>query len=87
MTLSRNLFKEKKRVCAYVLINTENGTESAISKYIQELPETIETCMIKGVFDIITKVETNTMQELNKMISVKIRQLEEVRSTLTMLVI
>ena len=85
MTQSENTFKKKNRVCAYVIINAENGTESALSKYLQELPETIETYMINGVYDIITKVETESLNELKNTISVKIRLLEKVRSVLTMI--
>ena len=79
------IIKKKNRVCAYVIINAENGTESALSKYIQELPETIETYMIDGVYDIITKIENESVPELKNTINIKIRRLDEVRSILTMI--
>jgi len=43
--------------------------------------------MVYGVYDIIARIETNTMQELKDIISWKTRRLDKVRSTLTMIVV
>ena len=40
-----------------------------------------------GVYDIIARIETKTMQELKNTVSWKIRRLDKVRSTLTMIVV
>ncbi len=72
---------------AFVLINAEIGAESDVLKELKEIPEVKEAHMVYGVYDIIARVETETMQELKDVISWKIRRLDKVRSTLTMIVV
>ncbi|MEM2893239.1 MAG: Lrp/AsnC ligand binding domain-containing protein [Candidatus Bathyarchaeia archaeon] len=72
---------------AFVLINAEIGAESDVLRELKEIPEVKEAHMVYGVYDIIARVETETMQELKDVISWKIRRLDKVRSTLTMIVV
>ena len=72
---------------AFVLINAEIGSESDVLKGLKEVPEVVEAHMVYGVYDIIARIETETMQNLKDIISWKIRRLDKVRSTLTMIVV
>jgi len=72
---------------AFVLINAEIGAESEVLKGLKEVPEVKEAHMVYGVYDIIARIQTETMQELKDIISWKIRRLDKVRSTLTMIVV
>ena len=72
---------------AFVLINAEMGEENRVHMQLKEIPEVKETYMVFGVYDIIARVQTETMQELKDGLSWKIRRLDKVRSTLTMIVI
>ena len=72
---------------AFVLINTELGQETDVLNRLKELNEVKEAHLVYGVYDIIVRVETDTMQELKDVVSWKIRRLDKVRSTLTMIVI
>jgi DNA-binding Lrp family transcriptional regulator len=72
---------------AFVLINAETGSESDINASLKEIQEVKETYMVYGVYDLIARIDTETMRELKDVISNKIRGLEKVRSTLTMIVI
>lgn len=72
---------------AFVLINAEIGAEQEVLKELREIPEVKEAYMVYGVYDIIARVETETMQKLKDTISWKIRRLDKVRSTLTMIVV
>ena len=72
---------------AFVLINAEIGAESEVLKGLKEVPEVKEAHMVYGVYDIIARIQTETMQELKDITSWKIRRLDKVRSTLTMIVI
>lgn len=70
---------------AYVLINCNMGSEESV---IQELKSIIGVREVQGVFgayDIITKVESKTVEELRDIITWKIRKLDNIRSTLTMM--
>jgi len=70
---------------AFVLINSELGAEGEVLEALREFPEVKEAHMVNGVYDIIAHVETETMQDLKDTISWKIRRLDGVRSTLTMI--
>ena len=72
---------------AFVLINAEIGAENDVLKDLKSIPEIKEAHMVYGVYDIIARVTTDTMQELKDTISWKIRRLDKVRSTLTMIVV
>jgi DNA-binding Lrp family transcriptional regulator len=72
---------------AFVLINAEIGAENEVLKDLKTIPEVKEAYMVYGVYDIIARVETESMQELKDTISWKIRRLDKVRSTLTMIVV
>ncbi len=70
-----------------MLINAEIGAESDVLKGLKDIPEVKESHMVYGVYDIIARIQTDTMQELKDIISWKIRRLDKVRSTLTMIVV
>jgi DNA-binding Lrp family transcriptional regulator len=72
---------------AFVLINAEIGSEGDVLKDLKAIPEVQEAHMVYGVYDIIARIETETMQDLKDTISWKIRRLDKVRSTLTMIVV
>jgi len=78
---------ENRLATAFVLINTELGQEQDVLNKLKELTEVKEVHLVYGVYDIIARIETETMQELKDVISWKIRRLDKVRSTLTMIVI
>jgi DNA-binding Lrp family transcriptional regulator len=72
---------------AYVLINVEIGAEGEVLKNLKPVSEIKEAHLVYGVYDIIARVETETMQELKDAVSWKIRRIDKVRSTLTMIVV
>lgn len=72
---------------AYILINVEIGAEGEVLRSLKPVSEVKEAHLVYGVYDIIARVETETMQELKDAVSWKIRRLDKVRSTLTMIVV
>lgn len=72
---------------AYVLINCDLGAEDEIIKEIRKIPEAREVAGVYGVYDIVAKVESDSMDKLREIITWKIRRIDKVRSTLTMIVI
>ncbi len=72
---------------AFVLINTEIGAEEEILQELKKIPNVKEAYVVYGVYDIVAKVEAENMDKLKEIISWKIRRLDKVRSTLTMLVV
>ncbi len=72
---------------AFVLINVEIGSEDEVLRSLKPISEVKEAHLVYGVYDIIARIETETMQELKDAVSWKIRRVDKVRSTLTMIVI
>ncbi len=72
---------------SFVLINVEIGAEEEVLGDLRPIPEVKEAHLVYGVYDIIAIVETPTMQELKDAISLKIRRLDKVHSTLTMIIV
>ncbi len=71
---------------AYVLINTDMGAENDVLKELKNIPGIKEVYLVYGVYDIIAKVEAESMEQVKEIITWKIRRLEKVRSTLSMIV-
>lgn len=72
---------------AFVLINTEIGSEEEILQELKKIPNVREAYVVYGVYDIVAKVEAENMDKLKEVVSWRIRRLDKVRSTLTMLVV
>jgi len=72
---------------AFVLINAEIGSEDDVLKQLKTLPNVKESYVVYGVYDIVAKVSDATMDKLKEIVTWKIRRLDKVRSTLTMIVV
>ncbi|MCP8323175.1 MAG: Lrp/AsnC ligand binding domain-containing protein [Candidatus Methylarchaceae archaeon HK02M2] len=71
---------------AYILINVDLGTEKYILKEIEKIENVKEAHFVYGVYDIIAKVEADSIDKVKEIITMKIRRLENIKSTLTMMV-
>jgi len=71
---------------AFVLINTEMGAMEETLKALSKIDNVKEAYMVYGVYDIVTKVEAESMTKLKELVTWKIRKLDKVRSTLSMIV-
>ena len=71
---------------AFVLINTEIGSEGDVLKVLRKVDGVIEAYTVYGVYDVIAKIKADTMDKLKEMVTWNIRRLDKVRSTLTMIV-
>ncbi|MEM3436987.1 MAG: Lrp/AsnC ligand binding domain-containing protein [Nitrososphaerales archaeon] len=72
---------------AFVLINVELGAEEELVKELKKIENVKEVYVVYGVYDIIAKIEADTMEKLKETVTWKIRRLDKVRSTLTMIVV
>ena len=71
---------------AFVLINAEVGSEDQVVKKLRETDNVKEAHLVYGVYDLIAKVEAETMDNLKAVIAQKVRKVPGIRSTLTLLV-
>jgi DNA-binding Lrp family transcriptional regulator len=72
---------------AFVLINTEIGSEADVLKDLKKVEGVEEAHAVYGVYDIIARVRADTMDKLKDIVTWKVRRLDKVRSTLTMIVV
>jgi len=72
---------------AFVLINSEIGSEEDVLAALKKIPNVKEANVVYGVYDIIAKVEADTMDRLKEVVTWHVRRLDKVRSTLTMIVV
>ena len=72
---------------AFVLINVESGSEDEVLKEIKRLECVDEAYFSYGVYDLVTKIKADTMEQLKEMVTRKIRGLNKVRSTLTLIML
>ncbi|UCH01710.1 MAG: Lrp/AsnC ligand binding domain-containing protein [Candidatus Bathyarchaeota archaeon] len=72
---------------AFILINSEIGSENEVLRSIKKINNVKEAYVVYGVYDVIARVEAETMEKLKDIITWNIRRLEKIRSTLTMIVI
>jgi len=70
---------------AYVLINCELGSEEEIIKQLKELGGVTEVHGTFGAYDILSKIESSTVEALRETITWKIRKIDKIRSTLTLM--
>ncbi|MFW9990425.1 MAG: Lrp/AsnC ligand binding domain-containing protein [Candidatus Odinarchaeota archaeon] len=72
---------------AFVLVNTEVGSEETVLEKVKALGKVIEARIVYGVYDIVCRIEAENMSILKEYIADKIRKIDLIRSTLTLIVI
>ena len=72
---------------AYVLINCDLGYEEDIISQLKTIDGVKEVHGTFGAYDILAKVESDDVDKLRDTITLKIRKLGRIRSTLTLMAI
>jgi len=71
---------------AYVLIVTESGKEDSVISYLKNIPSITDAFGTFGSYDLLTKLESSSEQNIQNDISNGIRKIPNIRATLTLLV-
>lgn len=69
-----------------MLINVESGFEDEVINKLRKIEGVEEAFFSYGVYDIITKVKAESMDQLKDMVTRHLRTLPKVRSTLTLII-
>ena len=76
---------------AYVLLNSDLGSDESIINEVKQLLADEDTKYevqgVYGVYDIVLKLSSNEAENLRSIIANKIRKINKIQSTLTMMVI
>ncbi len=72
---------------AYVLINCDLGYEEQIIEELKHISDVKEIHGTFGAYDIFAKVESDQITTLRETITSKIRKIDRIRSTLTLMAV
>ncbi len=70
---------------AYVLMNCELGSEEDVISKLKILDAVKEVHGTFGAYDVLAKVESDEVSTLRETITWKIRKIDKIRSTLTLM--
>jgi len=71
---------------AFVLITCKVGTSDTVTKKLQSIDEIKEITSVWGSYDVVAKVTGSTKEELRDAIRKKIRIIDNIRTTMTLMV-
>jgi len=72
---------------AYVLINYETGAGQNILNKLKTVSGVIEASEVNGVYDIVIKIASDSLDKLKETITRDIRTIDTIRSTMTLIVV
>jgi DNA-binding Lrp family transcriptional regulator len=70
---------------AYVMINCEMGSENSVIEKIKPVECAKEIQGVFGNYDILVKLQCPTINEIGETITTKIRNIEKIRCTTTLM--
>ena len=70
---------------AFVLLNTELGMESKIIEALNGVEEITNIHSLYGIYDLIIEMEAETIDKIKEAVFNKVRRLDNVKSTITLL--
>ncbi|WP_040158414.1 Lrp/AsnC ligand binding domain-containing protein [Mobilicoccus massiliensis] len=74
-------------VQAYVLIQTEVGKSSSVAQNIRDIDGVAATDEVTGPYDIIAKLEADSVEELGTLVLAKVQDVSGITRTLTCTVV
>jgi len=74
-------------VSAYILIQTEVGKAASVATEVRSIPGVIDADDVTGPYDVIVRVEAETMDDLGKMVVSRVQMIDGITKTTTMPVV
>jgi len=72
---------------AYVLFNVSSGLEDEVGKDARSIEGVQEVHVSYGVYDLVVKVKADSMEKLKDLVTHRLRTINNVRSTLTLIIV
>lgn len=72
---------------ALVLINAGLGAEQDMVNQVRSVPNVVEVHVVYGVYDIVAKVEAESLEKVKERITDNLRTIDKIRSTLTLIAV
>ncbi|MFD3525502.1 Lrp/AsnC family transcriptional regulator [Streptomyces sp. NPDC058653] len=70
-------------VQAYILIQTEVGKATMVAETIAKIPGVIHAEDVTGPYDVIVRAQSDTVDDLGRMVVAKVQQVDGITRTLT----
>ena len=70
---------------AFVLFNVGSGSEDTVLTEAKKIKGVQEVYVSYGVYDLLVKIKADSMEELKELVTHKLRNIDNVRSTLTLI--
>lgn len=70
---------------AFVLFNVGSGSEDQVLNDAKNIDGVQEVYVSYGVYDLLIKIKAESMDELKELVTHKLRTINNVRSTLTLI--
>ena len=71
---------------AFVLLNTKTGSEADVLRELKKIESITDAALVYGAYDIVSRLESNSINELKQTITWKIRKMDYVTETHTMII-
>jgi DNA-binding Lrp family transcriptional regulator len=73
-------------ILAYVLFKVSSGTEREVCQKLVDFGEVTQADITFGEYDVIAKIETQSLDKLEEFVSLKVRNVPNVLVTSTMII-
>jgi len=70
---------------AFVLFNVSSGSEDQVLNDAKKIKGVTEVYISYGVYDLLLKIKADSMDEVKELVTHKLRTIDNVRSTLTLI--
>jgi DNA-binding Lrp family transcriptional regulator len=70
---------------AFVFLNTQVGCEADVLREIRKIPLITEALLVYGAYDIVLRIQSESLNDLRHMVAWKIRKLDYITATQTLI--
>ena len=70
---------------AYILLNVDSGSEDRVLEKLRSAAEVQEAFFSYGIYDLIVKIATDSMEQLKEIVSRRLRIINDVKTTVTLI--
>lgn len=74
-------------VIAYIFLTVKKGGENNVAELLKKMEGVLDVAELYGEYDVIAKVEKESMEDLQKFLINNIRSIKEVEQTSTMIAV
>jgi DNA-binding Lrp family transcriptional regulator len=71
---------------AFLFINAELLFIEDVINKLKEVPEIVDVYKVQGIYDIITRVNSDTEEKLKELVSERIRRIDRITGTVTVII-